>query len=189
MINKNDKASLALLRAGKPEGLRLLFDSYFDEICRYAFILTGNEEASKDIVQQLFVDLWENKSTVNIHTSVKSYLYTAAKHRSLNYLRKQNRLLSIDEFESGIMHVTDNEIDNIIDIKELDLILRQSIDSLPTQCREIFTLKIHENLSYKDIAHKLSLSEKTIENQMGIAYKKLRMRLKSVFEQLLSLVF
>lgn len=185
MVSKKDKAALTLLRMGKPKGLQILFESYFDEVCRYTYILIGDEETTKDIVQQIFVDLWENRQSLYIHTSCKSYLYTTAKNRSLNHIRKQHRMLSFEVIETEHKHGNEHELENIIDAKELDQMLKQSIESLPPQCREIFRLKIEENLSYRKIAQQLSLSEKTIENQMGIAYKKLRLLLKPVFDQLL----
>lgn len=189
MISKKDNVALALLNVGKPKGLQILFDRYFDEICRYTFIMTGDEETTKDIVQQIFVDMWENRRRLNIHTSIKSYLYITAKNRSLNHIRKHNRMISFEDVGPMNEHGKADALENIIDAKDLDRILKVSIESLPTQCREIFKLKMEDNLSYKIIAHRMSLSEKTIENQMGIAYKKLRLLLKPVFDQLLIWIF
>jgi RNA polymerase sigma-70 factor (ECF subfamily) len=136
-----------------------------------------DEDASEEVVQDLFIFLWENRTNIDIKSSLRAFLYTSVKNRSLNYIRNhKTRVLHEDSFARD----QSQQISQIIDFcerEELQKVVEDCLADLPKQCREIFELSRNENLTYNEIAQKLSISPKTVENQIGIALKKLRISL------------
>ncbi len=154
-----------------------LFMDYYVNLCRFAYTYLKDREASEEIVQEIFISLWEYRESININTSIRAYLYTSVKNRSLNYLRNEKtRIGHENEFASEQVSKV-NELINFCEHEELHTLINDSINDLPKQCRNIFNLSRNEGLTYNDIAHQLNLSPKTVENQMGIALKKLRSKL------------
>jgi len=104
-------------------------------------------------------------------------LFKATAHTSLNHLRSKKKLYSLDNLEDlrGLLASSGPEA---IGYQEFELKSRQAIDRLPPQCKTIFLLSRHEGLKYQEIADTLGISVKAVENQMGIALKKLRNDLK-----------
>lgn len=160
-----------------PQSFDKLFTDYYVNLCRFAYTYVKDEDLSEEIVQEIFIGLWEQRSTLKIKTNIRSLLYTSVKNRSLNYLRDQHtRLAHEDEFAkehaSKVSHII-----NFCEREELNNLINQAIAELPDQCRIIFEMSREQNLTYKEIATKLNISQKTVENQMVIALKKLRTKL------------
>lgn len=151
-----------------------LFTDYYVNLCRFAYTFVKDTGISEEIVQELFVSLWEQHSKLKINTSIRSFLYTSVKNRSLNYIRNEKtRVHHEDEYSKE----QTSKVTQIIDFcerEELSHLINQSVHELPDQCRIIFEMSRKNNLTYIEIARKLSISSKTVENQMGIALIKLR---------------
>ena len=134
-------------------------------------------EIAEEITQEVFLGLWEKRATIDLSKSVRSYVTTSVKNKSLNYLRdtrKFNReILAIEGLidEVEIIHS-----DRMIEA-ELKNRIRESLDELPEKCREIFILSRHENLKYQEIAERQQISVKTVETQMSKALQHFRIRL------------
>lgn len=153
------------------------FESHFKELfrplCQYAFLLCKDKEESKEIVQEVFIKIWEQRDHIQIQQLLKSYLYRAVKNQTLNRIRDGRKIRTTNEMpfqfplEGEETHQTPSDQE-----------IHEAIQQLPNQCRLVFQMKRIEGLSYKEISQRLTLSEKTIENQMGIALKKLRAHLK-----------
>jgi len=155
--------------------LSTLFDELYEPLCRFCIDLTGVKEVAEDIVQEQFVYIWENKKKLDNKVLIKSYLYISVKHRSIDYLRKKYKknkesLENIPEI--NLIEKLPNP-EEILENKELEVIIKKAIACLPEKCRIIFTMKKYGDLTNKEIAGKLNISVKTIENQMTIAIKKL----------------
>lgn len=174
---------------GDELALRFLFDKYYDSLCNYVNLYVRNKLVSEDIVQDLFIYLWEKRKIIRLNTSVKSYLFHSCRNKYLNYLRNEKCHLAIKlEVDSGvekIAHPTDNQFDAI----QLEGIINKSVQNLPPRCREVFMLYKNEDLSYKEIAFKMDISVKTVENQMTIALKKLKEQLAPYYDQIFALLF
>ncbi|MBN1112783.1 MAG: RNA polymerase sigma-70 factor [Bacteroidales bacterium] len=159
-----------------------LFDSLYEPLCRFATIYTQNSVVSEEIVQDVFVNVWEKRNTINIETSIKSYLFSSVRNRALNYKRDSK----VDLFKTDVLDEIDKEIWEDIscfegdDIEKLRNKVRLAIDDLPEKCKEIFLLSKENSLTYSEIATELSISTKTVENQMYIAFKKLRESLSPI---------
>jgi len=145
---------------------------------RLAFRLVREEDVAKDLVQNVFYQLWKNRDSVELGPATRSYLYKATTHAALNYLEHQKRTrVRQQEYTQQASQQTLREADQLAE-QELRVRIQQAIDRLPPKCRVIFLLSRQEGLSYKQIASQLDLSLKTVENQMGIALEKLRQDLK-----------
>jgi RNA polymerase sigma-70 factor (ECF subfamily) len=151
-----------------------LFKSHYSELCAYANKYLDDLAAAEETVQSLFVKLWESRSDVQIEKSARAYLHTATRNACFNQLRhikvreeykKHNEL----EMEQG-WYTAEDEYQGV----ELEVKIRKSIENLPEGRRRIFILSRFEGLKYKEIAEKLKISIKTVENQMGSAIKHLK---------------
>lgn len=132
------------------------------------------KEDADEIVNDAFISLWEKRDTINFDLSIKSYLYTIVKNKSLNHLKKKNILIDSDDAES--YHIISNEISPLqkIESKEMEQLIFKSIDKLPRKCRQIFILSRKEQMSHKEIAQIMDINIKTVENQITIAIKNIK---------------
>ncbi len=136
-----------------------------------------NLEASEEVVQETFVKLWENRKTLNITSSLKSYLFRAVRNSSLNVIKHEkikDKYKSYNEYEIKNHSAS---LDEEIDASELEIKIRKSIDLLPSERKKAFIMSRYEGLKYKEIAEKLNISKKTVENQIGKALKFLKSEL------------
>lgn len=144
------------------------FRSCFEPLARYAFGFTKDREQSKEIVQEVFISLWEKRLTLKIASSLRIYLFQTVKNRSLNYLRDNRKVIFSDELPEKM--VSEEEPQTMFSLDDLS----SHVQQLPTRCREIFILKRIHGMTYKQIGLQMNISEKSVENQMTIAFKKLR---------------
>ncbi|MDR1672254.1 MAG: RNA polymerase sigma-70 factor [Bacteroidales bacterium] len=152
--------------------LRQLFDHYFDPLCRYLSYYHPNRMIVEEVVQDVFVKIWNERETLRI-TSIKAWLFTAARHRMLNHIRDEKRRHTV--IEAWIKHESEKtEGEECFNIDEFTQHIQTAVHILPSKCREIFTLGKTENLTYRQIAERLNISVKTVETQMGIALRKIR---------------
>jgi len=172
------------IRIDDAVAFRSLFDRWYTPLCHHAHSFLGDWQVSEDIVQELFITLWIKRDKLEVTVSERSYLYRSVRNRCLNYLRdekrhpegrmgedNQNRLIGDSEPDPAM----EEDHDEIM--KKLHGLVLEAIRELPERCRVIFNLSRHSDLTNREIAQKLGLSEKTIENQITIALKKLRSRL------------
>ncbi len=155
-----------------------LFKEHHKMLCDLAYNLVKDKDAAKDIVQDVFFKCWRNREKIEVTGQLKSYLFRATTHTSLNYLRNIKRLIRLDEQPHLVNSLKVKGGMEDFGFKELELRVQQAIERLPPKCRVIYKLSRHEDLSHQQIAEALNLSVKTIENQMSIALKKLRQELR-----------
>jgi RNA polymerase sigma-70 factor (ECF subfamily) len=159
---------------------KALFDEYYDALCQYAYSMTKDGMAAEDAVQDVFVGLWKNRQSTSIQTNPKSYLITAVKRKILEHIRN-NKLVIVGEVEIyNLETVAKDNIEDKIEHFRIAERIKTSIRQLPSRCSTIFALSKLEGLSNKEIADRLNISVKTVENQMTKAYKLLRQYLKDL---------
>lgn len=169
------------------EEFELLFRQMYAPLCRKVFRILKDQEASEDIVQDIFVKLWEKRSEINIQTGIQPYLYRAVANAAFNYLKKDR---PFEEFDSDIHENTDHINSQLqLESQETARHIHHVIDALPPACKTIFLLSREDGLSYKEIAETLNISIKTVENQMGKALKILREKLSTYLATLTALLF
>lgn len=160
---------------GDRDAFRYFFDKYYTDLCNFVLLYLKEQSLAEEVVQDIFVYFWENRAKLKINDSVRGYLFGATKFRSLNLIReKKNHSKAIEHLSSSNMEADDQENISFAEIDEFKIILTTAINKLPEKCREIFILSKQSDLSNKEIADKLDISVKTVENQMTIALKKLR---------------
>lgn len=152
------------------------FHMYYDGLCRYAGTLLEDGEGAKDIVQQVFVTLWERRDTLTIASSVKSYLYRAVYNACINRRLRGHKHQSLETDVSAPLPV-DPEF--LVEVRELRNTIEAAIASLPPQCQVVFRKSREEEKSYPVIAKELGISIKAVEAQVSKALKSLKVLLGS----------
>lgn len=173
---------------GDESAFDALFRAHYLGLCRYAqAILKGSPDDSEDIVQQVFIKIWEHRQTLSIQWSLKAYLYKMTHNRCLNFVRDtQTRAKHHQENALFMEKQTEPSMGDAL--QHLSERVQQALETLPTECRRIFELSRFESLKYREIADQLGISIKTVETQMGKALQRLRLELAD-FQALLLLFF
>lgn len=154
-----------------------LFKSHFKALHAYANVILKDEDNAEEIVQNMFLKFWEKRDLLNVQTSLKAYLYKCVYHDSLNFLKHQKIKTKYHDFTSYTMNTQHLPASSKVEMTELEHKLSLALNGLPEQCRTIFQMSRFEELKYREIAERLGLSIKTIENQMGKALRILRLEL------------
>lgn len=153
----------------------MLFKEFYNPLCNYAYTILRDKSLAEDAVQDVFTKFWDEKESFKID-SIKNYLFQSTKHKAIEVLRRNKHLdhyrNQISSLESQSLN-PDDESDKYM-LKEK---LFDSIRQLPPKCRQIFVMSKINGLTYAEIADELQLSKKTVENQIGIALRLLRIKL------------
>ena len=165
----------------------VLFRTYYVKLCRFSFAFCCSQEDAEESVQEMFIYLWEKAPDIRIEFSVKAYLFTSTRNYTLNIMKKNQTELN---YRNAYAEQTDNDDDEkAISDTQISELIGQGVKTLPEKCREIFILCKMEGLTYEEISEYLKISEKTVENQMGIALRKLREYLHPKLQRILNLIF
>lgn len=160
------------------EDFEILFKSQFKVLCFFAMKYLKDYENSREVVQDVFLKLWENRDDIDTAKSLKSYLGTSVRNKCINYLRDHKKfnhdLLLLEDLSSDMLA---EPADKLVEADIRDRIA-EAISELPEKCREIFLLSRNEHLKYQEIADQLDISVKTVEAQMSKALQHMRQRLK-----------
>lgn len=168
----SDQELVELIRGDNHEAFEALYDRHWSKLYQSAFNVCREREACMDICQEIFIWFWEHRTSVIFTSSVQGYLLAAVKYKMISYIRKGKVK---ENFVVISKNLTDSyTIEESIEVKELQSIIGQFINALPEKCGEIFKMSRNEHLSNKEIASKLGISEKTVENQITIALRKLK---------------
>lgn len=162
--------------------------TYYSRMRRFAKEYVLFDEDAENIVQDVFLLLWEKREVLDIQLSMSSWLFSLVKNKSLDYLRhktveeeyKQEFMIKVYSLDSMNYTFSSDE--------DLEQVLVAAINKLPERCREIFLKSRMEGKKYREIAEEMNLSVNTIESQMSIALKKLRCELKEYLPLLLFLL-
>lgn len=173
MKNQTEIEAVNALKKDDRLAFKYLFEQYYDRLVAYITTYTHNKMQSEDIVQQSFINLWDDRQKLDPNKSPKGYLYTIAYHRYIDNLRKEkNNNRVINEIWQSALSDRIEEDNDLLE-KRIEKI-RHSINSLPPKCKEILQLNKIQGITYKDIAKQMGISVKTVESQMSIAFKKIR---------------
>ena len=148
-----------------------IFRSHYAQLAGFAVGYVGDRDEAEEIVQEMFSRIWIRHETLEIRTSIKSYLFGAVRNACLNYLKHQ---AIKQKYVDRQLHQDQPEPTDFLELDELTERIQKGMDRLPKKCREIFELSRYEGLKYQEIADHLGLSIKTVENQMGNALRILR---------------
>lgn len=155
-----------------------VFKSHFKSLHAYAYTIVKDDMAAEEMVQNVFCKIWERKGQLDIETSLIAYLYRAVYNESLNHIKHQKVRMAYQAHASYQLNQQHTETaSKKVLLGDLEQNLRKAMSELPEQCRTIFQMSRFEELKYQEIADKLGLSIKTVENQMGKALRLLRSKL------------
>ena len=153
------------------QAFRNYYDTYYEQLCCFLNFYTHDGAVIEDVIQEVFLKLWENKDCIEI-TYIKTYLFRAAKNRD-----EENRHQLLENWFN--QQLEERKYKDCFDMDALTKVVNQAIEQLPEKCREIFSLSRKEGLSYRQIAERLGISVKTVETQISIALKRIREILSS----------
>ncbi len=156
------------------EKFEIIYKTYYKVLRGVVENIISDKDASHDVVQEVFLKLWRKRDELDLILNPKSYLFKSAINASISYLENNKQKVQLTGIDIPELENADS---NLL-TKELEIKIQMALDKLPPKCKAIFVLSRFENMKYKDIAVLLELSEKTVENQMGIALKRLREELK-----------
>jgi RNA polymerase sigma-70 factor (ECF subfamily) len=158
---------------GDSNAFRLFYDCFYFKIYKYVSYFVKIKEIKEEIVSDVFFNFWQNRQNSLKIENVEAYLYTIARNTSFSYINNKDiETIDIEEYYSEELLSYNTPEENLID-EEMSVAIRKAIDNLPDRCRTIFLLAREEGLKYKEIAERLSISEKTVNAQMVLAIKKL----------------
>ena len=169
VLTRTDKELIISIKKGNEQAFDVLFKKYYAQLARFANMFTKDADNADEVVQSFFVKLWQNRNNLKINTSVKSYLFTSVRNASLNFLKKEKtRTLYEEKVETEDTKIKEDKS------LEFKVAYNEAIKNLPERTRQVFVLSKNEGLTYKEIAEYLEITAKTVENNMGIAFRKLR---------------
>lgn len=148
-----------------------LYLTYYSKLVRFAKEFVQHEEDAENITQDVFTDLWEKRDFITHIENMNAYLFRLVRNKCLDYLR--HKVFEQRYMESLQLSCEEEAVED----HDTEILIRAAINSLPQRCRDIFLLSRVEGLKYREISEHLGISVNTVECQMGIALKKLRMKL------------
>ena len=165
---------LQLLAKGDEKALQSIFHRYYKYLVVTAFNILKDDERAKDIVQEVFFDLWKKRAEVRIQGNLKPYLRRAVVNRAIDDWRSRKRAGSWEDISDHNQEAQQTSAQEALEAADLQKIVATAVDALPERCRQVFALSRFEDLSHKEIAERLNISVKTIENQMTKALRIIR---------------
>ena len=170
----SDKALWSLIKNNNTEAFVIIYNKYWEKIYTISYWHLYDQEEAKDIVQELFVDLWDKRGQIEISETVEGYLKVAIKNRLFNHMRAKGvrkRYVQHVQQTTGEARSSTEESSNA---SELTRFYHDEIKKLPDKMREVYLLNKEKGLRIEEIANHLSLSEQTVKNQLTNALKRIR---------------
>lgn len=178
--NLSDNQLASLLKGGDSIAFTEIYNRYNGLLYIHAYKRLQNREEVNDLIQELFTTLWNRRKEINFTGHLSGYLYTAIRNRVIDFFSKRHyKSEYIASFQKFTKH-SESETDHLIREKQLKDIIEQEISLLPPKMREVFQLSRKANLSHKEIAEKLDLSEHTVKKHVNNALKILRAKLSVI---------
>ncbi|WP_170251867.1 RNA polymerase sigma factor [Aquimarina intermedia] len=177
MKNNNIRIQESLIKGlkdGNKRSYQLLFENHYADLCDYLYKLSSNASLAEDLVQNIFLRLWEQRTSIHIKTSLQAYLFKSCYNEYMTYLRTQKKQTDL---VTSLKHEAVCELfaDSQTEIKEEKIVqLETAIETLPSTCKKVFKLSKLEQKKHKEIAELLGISTKTVENHITKAFRYLK---------------
>lgn len=147
-----------------------LYQNYYSRVV--AFI--KKQETAQDLAQDVFVNIWLNRKTLDVSRNLQNYLFVASRHAAINYLKKE---LSVTSEPLENMHTdigSDITVEDMLFAKEIRLLIEMVVSEMPAQRQRIYRMSREQGVSNEEIASKLGISKRSVENQISLALKEIR---------------
>lgn len=176
ILDHSQSNIIVLFRDDPEKAFKFIYDEWYEKLCLSAYKMVQSIDASKDIVQEVIMELWKKKDTIDINTSLLAYLQRSVQNRSINYIKaKANNLGNLDALDKIEDGAYSNQV--LMEAEELKERITEAIESLPDKCKIVFALSRYQEKSYQEISETLGISIKTVENHISKALKILRKNL------------
>ncbi|MBK1438880.1 sigma-70 family RNA polymerase sigma factor [Parapedobacter sp. ISTM3] len=185
-----DAALVKSLKQGEPEAYRLLYDRYWKLLYSKALSRVVDEEAAQDIVQHIFISIWDNRENLEIHTTLSGFLQNAVKYQVFNHFRSTRITRRVlDQAAYEVKQILE-EADVLQSQEVLEQSLTRALEGMPETIRQTFLLR-RDNVSIKEISARLNLAEQTVSNHLTEAIRRLRKKLtnQSISDEYLFALF
>ncbi|HEX6816234.1 MAG TPA: RNA polymerase sigma-70 factor [Gemmatimonadaceae bacterium] len=180
---ENDRELIAAVRRGSEAAFYVVFRAHYVVLCRYAYRFVHSRAIAEELVSDVFLRIWTNRSRWAVHGNVRAYLYSATRHVAIDYLRRERverRSLDHNARELRVSGaVSLGEADERLAAEELAAAMQRAVDELPPRPRQVFLLRWQRHLSNTEIAVALGIAVKTVEMHMTRALGALRHSLPS----------
>lgn len=188
MMTDSNTELFKKVKLGDEKAFESLFKFYYQRLCHYATSILDDMDEAEEVVQQVFINIWDKREQVYIETSIQSYLYRAVNNYCLNKI-KQRKVYGWhhNEFKKETSDSVESTGQAVIS-NELRTSIMDAVDLLPEQCKLVFQLSRFEGMKHKEIADELQISTKTVENHIGKALKHMKDHLKEYLTFLIILV-
>ncbi len=175
----DEKDLVYKLSQGDESAFKEIFMLYYQQLVVFASKMVYDLDLSRDLVQEVIVNFYEKRNSIEIHTSLKAHLYQSVRNRCINYIkREQNiRIHHSNMFEEK----KDNQLEftDLMEETELEKRIYDIINTLPNQCQKIFEMSRFDGKKNSEIAEELNISKRTVETQISNALKKIRAKLSN----------
>lgn len=159
-----------------------IYLTFYPQLVRFATVFVVYEEDAENLIQDLFMGLWERKESLNNIENMNAYMFKLAKNKCLDHIKhkivKERFVANAQSFYEQELTLKMQSLEcfdiELASEERVEKVVSKAINSLPPKCREIFILSRYDGLKYKEISEKLNISVNTVETQMCIALKKLR---------------
>lgn len=168
---------MSAIRQGQESAFEQMFRTYYERLCRYAHTLLKDADEAEEMVQTVFLTIWEKRADLEITLSLKAYLYRAVHNHCLNRIKHYGVRENHREYSLYVQADGYDSVTEAIHANELEERIERAVSKLPEQCQVVFRMSRFEELKYQEIADQLGLSVKTIENQIGKALRIMRQEL------------
>lgn len=186
-MDKKQHKIIEQIKKSDLNAFQYLFQNYYSGLLNFALRFVRERPIAEEIVDDLFIHLWEIRKKIQIRDNIEAYLYRSVYNRCISYIRNKNKqanltseiAVSIENKLYSIPETSSSPLNQIMN-KELQKQLNKALNELPDKCKEIFILSREYGLKYEEIAEKLKISKNTVKTQLKIALKRLRKSLKNL---------
>jgi RNA polymerase sigma-70 factor (ECF subfamily) len=179
-MTQRERHWIEAVQCGDERAFRHIFDVYYEDLCRFAIKYVDSKEQTEDLVQDVFLNIWERRDAWTVRQSLKAYLYRAVRNRALNHIRRRGTVQNAKVHVRHLLEETASvpTASDSLREKELHEAAEDAINQLPERRRTAFLLHRRNDFTYKEVAEIMEITPKTVENHIGRALKTLRKKLK-----------
>lgn len=163
---------LNALREGDEKAFKKIYLNYYKRTLYFLTGLVKSETDAEELTQEVFIKLWTNRKTIDPERSVHSYMYTIARNAAFNFLK--HRLIEISYINEYTTEAETETSEEILFAKEIALLIEMTVNRMPVQRQRIYKMSRNEGLNNEEIASRLQISKKTVENQLSLALGELK---------------
>lgn len=168
----------SLVKAGSVKAFDALYARYWEKLFNYAYHRMHSKDVAFEMVQDIFVSVWARRETIELQRSLSGYLFASIRFQIINHIRTRRQSETyLREYTAFLSSFVDNSNEEFVMLQDLQKNLERSIEELPERCREISKLSMLHNWPADKISAKLQISHRTVENQLALARKKLKLSL------------